>query len=397
MLNVFLFFLLFMFVIAALVRDRFAVTVLYLFAGAYFAGRWWVLRGMRNIQYHREFERHAFPDEVIKVQLVLKNTGWLPLVWLRVHDSLPIEISRSSSFKQIISLGPHQNKEFEYELTPGKRGYYQVGPMLISSGDLLGLTDVSRREGEPENMIVYPRVISLDKISIPSRTPLGTLRYAIPTYEDPTRQIGKRDYSSGDSYRRVDWKATAVVGRLQVKLFEPSVDLQTAIFLNLNADEYHYRYRYDATELAITTAASVASWVVRRKQQVGFWTNGIDQLSLDGKARPILPHKGHGHLMRILEILARIKIGDVDPYSHFLNRNTVQLGWGTTLILISGSADQGLFDQMIRSRRMGLEVVLVICGAVSDFRAIHQRARHFGIKAYHFEREKDLDIWRRPV
>jgi hypothetical protein len=92
-------------------------------------------------------------------------------------------------------------------------------------------------------------------VRLPSRSPIGTLRHTQPIFEDPSRVRGKRDYTTGDSLRRVDWKATATTGRLQVKQFEPSIALETALFLNLNADEYLQRTRLDATELAIVIAA----------------------------------------------------------------------------------------------------------------------------------------------
>ena len=55
--------------------------------------------------------------------------------------------------------------------------------------------------------------------------------------------------------------STAVAGRLQVKLFEPSIALETAIFLDLDANVYSLRARYDISELAIVIAASLANWV----------------------------------------------------------------------------------------------------------------------------------------
>ena len=96
-------------------------------------------------------------------------------------------------------------------------------------------------------LTVYPRIVALNSIQIPSRSPQGTMRHTQPIFEDPTRVLGKREYVAGDSLRRVDWKSTAVTGRLQVKLFEPAISLETLIFLNLNAEDYHYRSRIDST------------------------------------------------------------------------------------------------------------------------------------------------------
>ena len=70
------------------------------------------------------------------------------------------------------------------------------------------------------------------------------------------------------------------------------------------------------------------------------------------------------------------------------------LPWGTTVILITGSVDDALFDEIFRARRAGLNVVLILCGTVKNLAEIQHRAEHFGIPVQHFARERDLDIWR---
>ncbi len=118
---------------------------------------------------------------------------------------------------------------------------------------------------------------------------MGTLRHHQPIFEDPSRIFGKRPYVSGDSLRRVDWKATASTGQLQVKLFEPSIALETEIFLDLNTEAYEFHSRASATELAIVVTASLANWVVRARQSVGLVTNGLDPLAQDGLPPRLLP------------------------------------------------------------------------------------------------------------
>ena len=143
-----------------------------------------------------------------------------------------------------------------------------------------------------EHLVIYPRIVPFTSVEIPSHSPQGTLRHHLPLFEDPTRVFGKRGYLSGDSLRRIDWKASASSGRLQVKLFEPSIALETFIVLNLNAEDYYYRTRIDSTELAIVIAASVSNWIVGKKQMVGMMVNGRDPLADDGRPQTNPPRKG---------------------------------------------------------------------------------------------------------
>lgn len=183
-------------------------------------------------------------------------------------------------------FGPRQESSFEYTLEARKRGYYPVGPLILSSGDLFGLSERLEKQIPPQFITVYPKIVALARVGIPSRSPQGTLRHHQPLFEDLTRVFGKRAYVAGDSLRRVDWKATAQTGRMQVKLFEPSISLETLIFLNLNAEDYNFHGRIDLTELGIVIGASLASWVIERRQSAGLRINGATRSRQMGGRNP---------------------------------------------------------------------------------------------------------------
>lgn len=381
-------------VIGALLREEFVFTILYLLMGAYAIGRWWSRKALDAVCSARAVQPRAFLGEDIRVELELSNAGVLPVVWLRLHEALPVDLVVPNFFQRVVSLAPHERSRFEYHMQARRRGYYPIGPLTIYSGDLLGLADQAKRETLPDYLTVFPKIIPLSKIGIPSRSPMGSLRHHQPIYEDPTRVRGKRDYSAGDSLRRVDWKSSANTGRLQVKLFEPSISLVTALFLNLNSDDYPRKTRRPALELAIVVAASMANWVVGKKQAVGLVTNGNDPISDQGRVRPLPPGKGRGHLMRLLEVLARIEMAHEKPILEQLRQEVHHLPWGTTLILITGDVDDPTFDALFQARRLGLDAMLVFCGQVQNFQAKKQRAEHFGFPVYQLFNEQDLDIWR---
>ena len=184
--------------------------------------------------------------------------------------------------------------------------------------------------------MVYPRIIPFTSVDIPSQSPQGTLRHTLPLFEDPTRVFGKRGYTSGDSLRRIDWKSSASSGRLQVKVFEPSIALETFVVLNLNAEDYYYRTRIDSTELAIVIAASVSNWIVEKKQMVGMLVNGRDPLAGEGRPPTIPPRKGKRHMMHLLETLARVETIENSALVPLLGQQRYHLAWGTTLIVITG-------------------------------------------------------------
>jgi uncharacterized protein (DUF58 family) len=220
------------------------------------------------------------------------------------------------------------------------------------------------------------------------------MRHQQPIFEDPSRVRGKRDYVASDSLRRVDWKASASTGRLQIKQFEPSIALQTVIFLNLNGSEYNTRNRIDATELAIVVAASLANWAVIQKQAVGLTTNGIDSHSNNQAVQPIPSRKGRGHLIHILDLLARIQTAETRSLTEMLSKETPNLPWGTTVVIITGSIDEKLFDEIFQIKRRGQSVVLIITGLGANIMRASRQAKRFGFPIYTFPNEKSLDIWK---
>ena len=389
--------LLMLILIAGLTRDDFALTLIYLLVGAFLVGTWWSRRSLSQVRHTRKFSEHAFLGEKVQISLRVHNDGWLPVLWLNAQDALPVALSSSPNFQQVISLAPRAETNFTYTVNAAKRGYYPIGPFFASTGDILGLNQPLRQENQVQHLTVYPKIIPLASVKIPPRSPQGTLRHNQPIFEDPSRIFGKRDYVAGDSLRRVDWKSSASTGRLQVKIFEPSIALETLIFLDLNPEAYHYKSRIDSTELAIVIAASVATWVAGKRQTVGLKVNGLDPLQPDGLPQYIPPRKGQAHLIRMLEILARAEMdmGGASPIAAIIQRQRFQLAWGTTLIVITGQASDELLSELYQARRAGQNAVLILAGTAKRADQVATRAGFFGIPVVAIHNERGLDIWRK--
>jgi uncharacterized protein (DUF58 family) len=394
MIDIFVPLLILLAVVAALMRDDFSLTLIYLLVGTFLLSVWWSRRALGRVALSREFSPWAFLGEKVNIRLHLLNRGWLPVLWISIQESLPVGLSSVPAYERVTTLGPREETQFSYVLEARKRGYYPIGPLFASSGDIFGLGSRARLEGVEQFLTVYPKIIPLTSIDIPSYSPQGTLHHTQPIFEDPTRIFGKRIYVAGDSLRRVDWKSTATTGRLQVRLFEPSIALETLIFLDLNADDYHYHSRIDSTELAIVIAASVAAWVAGKHQTVGLKVNGRDPLASDKLPQYLPPRKGRTQLMRILETLARAEMTQESPLDAMIRQQRYHLSWGTSLLVITGGADNSLLDELHQARRAGQNVLLILAGKAARALEISQRAGAYGIPVVAFYDERSLDLWR---
>mgnify|MGYP001057927207 CR=1 FL=1 len=375
-------FIVFLMILAVLLRAESALTVLYMIFGTFLIGIWWNKRAIKHIQFSRKFDDHAYLGEQVKVELKIRNQSILPILWLEIHESLPANLGAGKTITDVFSLGVYGEKQITYFLNALKRGYYKIGPLSARTGDPIGLVKNTQVDYHDDPFIIYPKIIDLQSFKLPSRSPFGTIKHKNPIYEDPSRLLGKRDFSHGDSFRRIDWKATASTGKLQVKLYEASITLDVLVLLDLHRESYQIKSLFQASELAVTAAASIAAWGNKQQQPIGLMTNGNDPFIENPMPLPLLPHKGTDHFINILELLARIQIGDNVPVEHIIQENLASLPWGTTIILITGGLNKDLLDNLFRIRKTGLLPVIILTAHIQNFAKLRQIAEFYSIPLY---------------
>ena len=346
--------------IALLLRVDFIYYIAYVCIGIYLISRWYTPRALRALRLSRTFNSHAFLGETVEVVLHAENLSRLPLPWLEYSESIPPELRIGDPGTRAIGLHGRQKRDFSYRVQAGRRGYYRLGPLRLSTGDLFGLVKSTTGYLPPDYLTVYPRIISLTALGLPSRLPFGTIASSQRLFEDPARPSGVRAYRSGDSQRQINWKASAHVDELLVRRLQPAISLETAILLDLHSGDYSQRDLADYTEWAISVAASLAVHLADQRQPVGLITNGVDPLAdagstdealfdeengrlqrgmeggTGGQMPPaLLPRGGRAHLMKVLEQLARVESDETRPLVEWAAAACLPLSWGVTIIAIT--------------------------------------------------------------
>ncbi|MDX1614437.1 MAG: DUF58 domain-containing protein [Candidatus Promineifilaceae bacterium] len=411
--------------VAFFLQVDFVFYVVYVTLGVWLWSVWNAPRAVHGLLVRRRFRRRAFHGQKIDVDLELVHQGWQPIPWLQMVESIPPALRLGGATSGVLTLRGRSTRKVSYSVRAMRRGYYRLGPLLITTGDLFGFRE-SRRRLDPDYLTVYPRIIPLSDLDLPSRLPQGTIVSQKRFFEDQARPNGVRRYHSGDSLRHINWKVSAHSRRLQVKTYEPVISLESMILLNLNQSEYRRRQRYDGPEWAVIVAASVAAHLSEQRQPVGLACNGIDplaalssrdpssfdresgRLSLDlvatasedggavsrsaARLMPgiIPPRGGRSNLMRILEQLARVESGATLESEHWMVRTTLDLSWGTNVIVVSPKGDDATCAALHQLVRRGLTPFLVIVDPYADFAAIRERARHLGFEAFHVGNQRML-------
>lgn len=354
--------------VALILESGLLAYAMYVLLGLLLLSRFLARSWTENLTARRRCDRKtAEVGETVSVTLTVKNRGALPVPWVILEDLLPAKALNESRLRlkvkkkrmKIAMLGSRGRTELEYQIEFKMRGYYQLGPLVLESGDLFGLHRRYRVGTSPSFVLVYPRVVSLEGYDVASRAPIGEVRLTHRLFEDPTRIVGVRPYESGDPFNRVHWRATARTGVLHSKVYEASTIAGATIVLDFHERGYDDRREPHRSELAVTAAASLANALYQMGQQVGLVTNGRDaadrirtegwdhdyrtrgaaqeSVSMQDKSdrlRPLIveTRRGVEQFQRILETLARVELSDGLTMPELLTEAASRLPRNATVI-----------------------------------------------------------------
>lgn len=391
----FIVFILILFALAALLRIDFFFSILYLFAGVYVLSHLWSRRMLKNLRISRALPQRAFLGDRVTVTLKLENLSRLPIPWLLLSETLPIALTSPPFLRQVITLSGKASFSLPYTLYARQRGYYLIGPLSLQTGDLLGLKRQLTSSAAADYLIIYPKIIPIAQLGLPTHSPQVILPTPVPLFQDPARLIGVRDYYPGDNPRQIHWPATATTGQLLIKQFQPAIARDNLICLNLDRDDYaQYGYPDPAIELAIVVAASLANHMLGfEKLPVGLSVTAIDPLIQSQQNFQLPPRKGRGQLIQILEILARVQAATQTQFLERLRREAVHLSWGTTLMVITSGESQELLETLLLLKGSGFQPTLVLVQPPGRQQSRVDLTRKLNIPVYRIRREKEVEIW----
>jgi hypothetical protein len=210
----------------------------------------WVMRRPR-VDASREIrpvrvtvDGHAVSELRIHNQSRRRTTGGLALEAFG-DDLIPVTIP---------ALEPGQSEVILQPLPTGRRGVYQVGPLLVSRSDPFGLVRVGQEQRDVATLWVHPRIIEL------SPFPSGLHRdLEGPDLGDaPEGGItfqNLREYVEGDDLRLMHWRSYAKTGTLMVRHNVDSHQPRSLVILDTRASVHDE----DSLEEAVEVAASIIS------------------------------------------------------------------------------------------------------------------------------------------
>ncbi len=313
-------------------------------------------------------ERRLFPGEATELSLQLDNRKLLPLPWITVEDEIPLSMAGDRPLPPALrpgygllsqsgSLFGYRRAGWKFRLEAARRGYYEVGPLRVTSGDIFGFYPRRASFLSVDPVIVYPRIFPLERLSLPSLHPLGESRSGRRIFQDPTRPVGLKDYHPQDSLRHIHWKASARKGELQVKVFEPTTTLKICLFLAVGLSAGPGE---DEFELAVSSAASLAYHLLEKGAPVGLLSNAPQADSGLGVSIPAAA--GKDHLMELLEALAKVTLRPAESCEIFLRREISAIPAGSTVMVIGCRIGESLLGTLRELSGNGYKLMVLLTG-----------------------------------
>ncbi len=331
----------------------------------------WHRVALWRVSYERALSEHrVFVGETIDLSVRVSNRKILPLAWIKIDDRFPAALAPRNKplapshipltgyLANHAALGAFERARWNYQLNCGQRGFYTLGPARLRSGDLFGLFEREWESPRTDRLIVYPRIAPLEDWGLPPKDPLGDVKARVPIFDDASRPRGVRDYRPDDAPKHIHWRATARRGELQVKLYDPTINYQWALFVNVSTFEQIWQgVDPELLERVISLAASIAYFAVEQKYSVGLIANGTWPES-DQRLK-IFPSRDPDHLRHILEALAAITSFATTPIETLMRAESSNLTWGATLVVITGIVTEEILAEMLRLREAGRRLALI--------------------------------------
>ncbi len=361
------------FVVSLVTRQipLFLIALLFVMTGG--ASRLWNRYCLHRIEFRRGLSQSkVFFGEEIVYEIEVSNRKPLPLPWLQIEDELPaqvdlLKVKTAATFQNrvllnnIFPINWYHKITRRYPVRCTQRGVFAFGPAHARSGDLFGLF---RREVAFEGLdllTVYPRLVPLEKLGIPSRQLFGDFRIKNHLFQDPVLTAGVRDYHAGDSLKRIHWKSSARLGELKTKVHEPTTTVDICIFLDVRTVKVPlWGAHVQLQELGIITAAAVAKHALESGYRVGLYVNQLRTFS-KGIIR-VPPSRNADQLLHILEALAQLHDSEVMPIGRFIRQEIATLPWGSTLLVIAAQPDDDLKATLADVKRPGRNTTLIKIG-----------------------------------
>jgi uncharacterized protein (DUF58 family) len=253
-----------------------------------------------------------------------------------------------------------------YVLPSVPRGRYRIEEAVVVVEDPFGLERREPRVAEPASLVVYPRLVDLDRLFTESGANSRDGRRLLMQRPSGYDLHSVRDYVEGDSLRKVHWRSTARRGHLMVKELEDSPRDDVAVVLDCWRGTPG-----DIFDTAVRAAGSILKAYARRSRRAA--------LVVGGSTVEIQRVQAEGDWRRALELLAGAEADRTEPPSQLLAGDRNPAALALDIVVVTPRLEGGLVDRLVQRANTRRSTALVYVDATRDREAALLRLQAAGV------------------
>jgi uncharacterized protein (DUF58 family) len=364
--------------------------------------------GLRRFTRTQRSQVGQFAEE----QFEVSNRSVWPKLWLEIEDRSTLPWHAAS--RVVNSLGRQGVQRWQVKTLCTQRGRFRLGPVVLRSGDPLGIFDAKQELARTNYLTVYPLTVEITSFE-PSISDLsgGEARHR-RTNEITSNVSTVREYVQGDSLNRIHWPSSVRARRLMSKEFELDPTADIWIYLDLYREvegampwtpeppepglfALHTRRRQKSTmelppvttEYGIVVGASLGRYFLNRNRAVG--------MSCHGRTREFLQaDRGERQMNKMLEALAVVEAQGSFPFANLIATDGSRLNRNDTVIAISPDPNPAWAFALHQLQRRGVNSVAIVVdgstfGRATDYNPLYIELEAAGIPTYIITRTDPID------
>jgi len=292
----------------------------------------------------------AQAGDMLRASYTVRNTSRLPKLWLEVHNPTTLPVGLPG---QAITIGPRGERSWSVRVPLTRRGHYRIDPLVLRTGDPLGLFESQATVGSHSTVIVYPRVEALPAWRLPPAYIEGSHAQPVRTPHTTPHATSIRPYAPGDSYNRIHWRSTARQGELQVKEFDLEQTADVWLFFDLEAAHHTGSGDESTIEYGVRVAASIAARALLENRNVAMTASGV-------RIGVLPPDRGARQYQKVMQTLAAVTANGEQPLGDVLVEGVARLRRGMTAVVITPSLERNWVRPLSSLRGRGVETSVIL-------------------------------------
>ena len=241
-----------------------------------------------------------------------------------------------------------------YVLEGLPRGRYAFEDVRVEIADPFGLESVSVPLPAPGALLVYPRLVRLERLFSESGAHAHDGRRLLLRRHSGFELHGVREYEQGESLRRVHWRSTARRGQLMVKELEDAPRDEIAVLLDADASAVVG----ESFDMQVRAAGSILESYVRRGRRA--------VLVVNSERRDVQQvHSPAADWRRSLELLAAAEPTGRGSLGRLLAEHDGPAARALELAVVTARLEPGLVDRLVQRALSRRKVSLVYVNPAS--------------------------------